>query len=213
MTPPDTILDALNWRYATKKFDTHKKLEAKQVENLLEAARLAPSSFGLAPWKFVVVKDTELRGRIREAAWNQLQVTEASHLIVFCAKDDITEADIDAFIGLNAETKGVPIDSLQGFHDMLTGFRAGKSTDEIRTWAERQTYIPLGMLLLAAAERRIDACPMEGFDPKKVDAILGLEELGVHSVAMVALGHRATHDIAAENHKVRASQDDVIVEK
>ncbi len=138
MTPPDTILDALNWRYATKKFDTHKKLEAKQVENLLEAARLAPSSFGLAPWKFVVVKDTELRGRIREAAWNQPQVTESSHLIVFCAKDDITEADIDAFIGLNAETKGVPIDSLQGFHDMLTGFRAGKSTDEIRTWVYKQ---------------------------------------------------------------------------
>ena len=209
--PAMDILPAMRWRYATKGFDPAKRLTDAQVDELLEVARLAPSSFGLAPWKFVLVNDPSVRRRIRDEAGHQPQMTDASHLVVFCAKDDITERDIKEFVTLTARTRGTTPVALQGFHDMLAGFRKGVTAEWIRAWCERQLYIPLGMLLEAAALRGIDAGPMEGFDGPVVDRILGLR--GAHAVAMVALGYRSPDDKYASAAKVRAPRSDVVVEK
>jgi len=204
-------LPALNWRYATKKFDPKKKLTDAQVHELLEVARLAPSSFGLAAWKFTLVNDPTLRARLREVAWGQPQVTDASHLLVFLAKDDVTEEDVEQYMALVAQERSIPREQVQGFADMLQGFRTGQTTDWLRTWTQKQTYIPLGMVMLAAAQRGIDTCPMEGFDSPAVTKLLEIP--GYHAVTLLALGHRSSEDEYAGLAKVRAPASTVVVEK
>ncbi|MGV8142285.1 MAG: NAD(P)H-dependent oxidoreductase [Candidatus Pacearchaeota archaeon] len=204
------IINELNWRYATKKFDTTKHVTEDELHELLEVMRLSPSSFGLQPWKFIIVKNKDVRQKIRAAAWDQPQVTEASHLIVLCAKKDVTHQDIKKYIEKIASHRAISTESLKGFEDMMIGFRNARSNSEIADWAKRQVYIPLGMMLSACARKKIDACPMEGFNPNLVDEILGLESKGFTSVALCGIGHRAHDDHSANYAKVRFDTNEVI---
>ncbi len=207
------IIKALNWRYATKEFDATKKLSDKEIGTLLEAARLSPSSFGLQPWKFIVVTNPEVRKKIREAAWNQPQVTDASHLIVFTVEKDLNDASVDKFVTDIAKTRGVQVAALKEYGEMMKGaIKAKGSSDAVKAWSARQVYIALGVLLEAAAILGIDACPMEGFDNKKVDEILGLSKLGVESVAFAAVGYRANEDEVKKYKKVRFPKSEIVVE-
>ncbi len=207
------IVKALNFRYATKEFDATKKLSEKEIDTLLEAARLSASSFGLQPWKFIVVTNPEVRAKIKAAAWNQPQVTAASHLVVFTVEKNVDDAFVDKYVADVAKTRGVSVADLKGYADMMKGaIKAKGSAEAVKDWSARQVYIALGMLLTSAAVLGIDACPMEGFDNKKVDEILGLGKLGVESLAFAALGYRSSSDKAASYKKVRFPKSEVIVE-
>ena len=205
------IIEALNWRYATKLFDASKKISEKNWKTLEEALRLAPSSYGLQPWRFVVVQNADVRKKLREVAWNQPQITDASHLVVFTTRDKIDEAFVQSYVDKIAGVRGVPKTSLDGFKnamigDVVKGPRAAQS----KTWTQRQAYIAIGFLLETAALLRIDACPMEGFDTAAFDKILKLEGSGWGSVAVVTLGYRSDKDQLAAAKKVRFDKSQVI---
>lgn len=201
----------LHWRYATKKFDSTKVIPQTVLESLLESLRLAPSSFGLQPWKFLVIRDLELRKKIQNIAWNQPQVMECSHLIALCTLTDMDESYVKNFIKQTAQTRNVLADSLAGYEQMMLGFLKNLTPGAKTEWMGRQIYLALGMLLAECAFRRIDACPMEGFDSKKFDAILGLEKQGLHSVVLCPVGYRAENDKNAVLKKVRLSPNEVFV--
>ncbi len=206
------IIKALNWRYATKKYDTAKKLTSEQENFFLEVLRLAPSSYGLQPWKFIVVKNPELREKLKAAGYGQTQFTDASHLIVFAVPKVIDDAFVDSFVKTIANTRNISIESLKGYSDMMKGAIAPMSPDTRKEWAARQAYIALGFLLQAAAVNEVDVTPMEGFSPKAVDEVLGLEKLGLESKVVAALGFRASDDSYASLAKVRNTKEQVIIE-
>jgi nitroreductase/dihydropteridine reductase len=203
------IINALEWRYATKKFDTTKKISATELDELTEVLRLAPSSFGLQPWKFIVVKDTTLRNKLKGAAWNQAQLTDASHLIVLCARTDVDAAFVRRYVEHTASTRKLPVDALKGFEEMMLGSVNGRTKEAVVEWNKRQVYIALGMLLEAAALKNIDACPMEGFEPAQFDKILDLTDCT--ATVICALGHRAADDRLSP--KVRFPKNEVIVQR
>lgn len=207
------LIKALNWRYATKKFDTSKKVSEADLNELLEAARLAPSSYGLQPWTFVVITNPELRKKLREHAWNQPQITDASHLIVLATRTDVDEEYVKHYVEEIARQRNVPVESLKAAQDMMTGDVKSRSKDAVVDWSKHQTYIALGFLLFAAAQKRIDACPMEGFDPAKFNEVLGLKERHLTATVLCAIGYRAGDDKAAQNVKVRFPKPDVVIEK
>jgi nitroreductase len=207
----ESLLQQLKWRYATKKFDPTKKISAVDWAMLEEALILTPSSYGLQPWKFVVVTDPALKTRLRPASWNQAQVEDCSHLVVFTAKQDIAETDVDRFIARTAEVRGVSLESLAGFRSYMVGdLVKGPRHAVIPEWSARQTYIAMGNLLTSAALMGIDACPFEGLEPAKYDLILGLEGTGYATVAACPLGYRADDDKYASTPKVRFEARDVI---
>jgi nitroreductase len=205
------IIKALNWRYATKAFDPAKKVSESDFETIIESMRLSASSYGLQPWKFIVVSNPEVRAKIRAAAWDQTQVTDASHLVVLTVRNDVNEAFVDKYIQSISEVRGVPVASLQGYSDMMKGALKSRTPEKVQIWASRQVYIPLGTALLTAATMKIDACPMEGFDNDKVDEILGLDRLGVWSIAILTVGYRSADDKTAEYKKVRYAKEEVVV--
>lgn len=213
MISTDDLKTALNWRYATKQFDPAAKLGETEFETLLEVLRLTPSSFGLQPWKFIVVRDAALREQLRPASWGQSQVTDASHLIVLAAMKKISVEYIDHFVAAIAKTRSVTPESLQGYRGMMVSSIAGKSEAETIQWACLQAYIALGSLMTAAALRGIDTCPMEGFERDKYDAILGLASLGLTTAVVCPVGHRAATDKHAALAKVRFSRDELVIEK
>lgn len=204
-------LEALQWRYATKQFDATKKLSEEQLNTLTEALRLAPSSFGLQPWKFLVISNPEVRTKLREAAWGQPQVTDASHLIVLAAKTDLSTKSAEEFVATVAKTRNIEVSALQGLHDMIAGSIENRSPEERIEWAARQAYIALGTLLTAAAIEQIDAAPMEGFDPQKFDEILGLAEKNLTSVVIAGVGFRSAEDGMSHAEKVRFPAEEVII--
>ena len=208
----NTIIDALNWRYATKAFDATKKLSDEQLRTLAESLRLSASSYGLQPWKFFVITNPELRTQLRAAAYDQSQITDASHLIVIAAAKDMSAAHIDAFFASISETRGAPAEALQGYKDMVTGTVSRLSPEQIQAWNTRQAYIALGTLLTSAAIERVDACPMEGFDTAKFNEILGLDAQGLTAAVVCPVGFRADSDTMAAYKKVRFGAADVIVE-
>ncbi len=206
-------ITALNWRYATKEFDQTKKLSKEQFDMVTEALRLSASSYGLQPWKFIVVNTPALRAQIREAAWGQAQITDASHLIVLTVVQNVVDAYVDRYVQSVAHTRGMTVDMLTGYADMMKGAIAGKGgADRVKDWSSRQVYIALGTALTALAVEGIDACPMEGFDPVKVDAILGLGKLGLESRALLAVGFRSAGDKTAAYKKARFAKEEVVVE-
>jgi nitroreductase len=206
------IIKALNWRYATKTFDKDKKLSDEQFDGLMEAARLAPSSFGLEPWRFIVVKSPDLRAKFRRVAWDQPQITDASHLVVIAGAKAVDDAFVDAFVARTAKSRGVPVEALKAYGENMKGSLKGRTSEDIKAWAARQAYIPLGIMLESAALQGIDACPMEGFDHAKADELLGLDALGVQSLAVIALGYRANEEEAKKYSKVRLPKSEVVVE-
>ncbi|WLT33288.1 NAD(P)H-dependent oxidoreductase [Geothrix sp. PMB-07] len=209
--PGDSLLQQLKWRYATKKFDSSKKISAADWAVLEESLILTASSYGLQPWKFIVVTDPALKAKLRPASWNQSQVEDCSHLVVFTAQQDVTEADVDRFIARIAEVRGVTAESLAGYKGFMMGDLVnGPRHAIIGEWAARQTYIAMGNLLTSAALLGIDACPFEGIEPAKYDEILGLKGTGYATVSACPLGFRAEDDKYASAPKVRFEAKDLI---
>lgn len=204
-------IEALNWRYATKQFDATKKLSAEQLNVLTEALRLSASSYGLQPWKFIVVSNPALRQQLRSAAFNQAQITDASHLIVLAVRKTVDAAYVHSYVEHIAKTRDVSLESLAEYQARMVGLLQGKTTQMILDWATSQVYLALGTLLTVAAVEQIDACPMEGFDSAKFDTILGLDALGVQSAVVVTVGFRSASDSFAQATKVRWPKEQVIV--
>ncbi len=209
--PGESLLQQLNWRYATKKFDATKKISAADWAVLEAALILTASSYGLQPWKFIIVTDPALKAKLRPASWNQSQVEDCSHLVVFAAKQDITEADLDRFIARTAEVRGTTVESLAGYKGFMMGdLVKGPRHAVIHEWAARQTYIAMGNLLTSAALLGIDACPFEGIEPAKYDEILGLKGTGYATVSACPVGYRADDDKYASAPKVRFAAKELI---
>jgi len=208
---PQDLVEQLRWRYATQKFDPTKKIPAETWDALEHTLHLAPSSWGLQPWKFVVVTDPALRAQLLAASWNQKQIVEASHMVVFAYKKDLSVSHVERHIVHAAKVRGIPESELDSLKKMLVGFvgRAGKSFD-INVWAKDQLYIALGCFLTAAAALGVDACPMEGIEPKKYDEILGLREEGYHSAVVATAGYRMADDKHAARPKIRFPKDEII---
>lgn len=207
----ESLLQQLNWRYATKKFDPSKKISTTDWAVLEQALVLTPSSYGLQPWKFIVVTDPALKTKLRPVSWNQSQVEDCSHLVVFTSKQDITEADVDRFIARTAELRGATVESLAGYKGYMVGdLVKGPRHAVIHEWAARQTYIALGNLMTAAAMLGVDACPFEGIEPAKYDEILGLTGSGYATVSACPLGYRSADDKYAGAPKVRFEAKDVV---
>jgi nitroreductase len=201
------LLDALNWRYATKRMNG-KPVPQEKIETIVEAARLAPSSMGLQPYALFVIDNPEVKAKLQPAAYNQPQILEASHLLVFAAWDDVTAEHVDTYIDDIATTRGVPADTLDGFKASLMGIVDGRTKEQKHEWAARQAYIAFGTAIAAAATEQVDATPMEGFVPAQVDEILGLTQKGLRSVTILALGYRdAEQDFLANAKKVRRSRN------
>ena len=192
-----TLLEQLNWRYATKKMDPSKKVPQEKVDTIVEAIRMTPTSSGTQPFELLVVTNPDKLAQIQKAASDQTQITEGSHLLVFAAWDNYTKDRIDAVTDLNVEARG----DLPLLSDAEVNY----------AHAARQAYIALGVALVAAAEQEVDSTPMEGFDPAKVDEILGLKERGLRSVILLPLGYRdAESDWLAPMKKVRKSAETLV---
>lgn len=208
---PAELLQQLNWRYATKKFDPTKTIPDDVWKALESSLVLAPSSFGLQPWKFFVVSNPDVRKQLVEHAWNQGQVVDASHLVVLAIKKDVNADDVDRYVQSMAETRQVPVENLQGMAGMIKGFISKPPYPlDLNEWAKRQLYIALGQFMTSAALLGIDTCPIEGFSPAKFDEILGLPEQGYAATVLCAAGYRADDDKYATMPKVRYSNDEVV---
>ena len=206
------LLQALQWRYATKTFDPNRKIPAATWSALEHALVLSASSFGLQPYRFLVVTDPAIRARLMPHAWKQRQVVDASHFVVFAARTAMTEAEIDRLIARIAEVRGTSRESLAGYRQMMTGSLLGENMKTvIPHWAARQAYIALGNLLTSAAVLGVDACPMEGFTPAEFDQILGLSAQGYAAVVCCALGYRSDKDAYAVAPKVRYPAGELVI--
>lgn len=206
----EQLLTALRWRYATKQFDASRKIPAETWAALEESLVLTPSSFGLQPWKFLVVENPDLRAKLLPDSWNQPQVTDASHFVVLTTRTDLTTADIDAWVSRLSEVQDKPADALAPLKGMIVGFAETMSEEERQEWNIRQVYIALGQLMASAAVLGIDACPMEGISKSAYDRILGLEGSGYATVVACALGYRAGTDKYAVAPKARFEKSRVI---
>lgn len=203
------IVKSLHWRYAVKKFDAAKKLDEATYKKLEEAMRLSASSFGLQPWKFVVVTDPEIKKQLPAHSWGQTQPEDCSHLVVICRLDELTEEYVDHYLDAIATTRGVEKESLSAYAGMMKGFLNNPA--DKHQWMAKQCYIALGTLLTSAAALGVDACPMEGFDAAAYDRILGLEAKGCRSVVVCPLGYRAADDKYAQAKKVRFDAEQVVI--
>ncbi|MCA9351598.1 NAD(P)H-dependent oxidoreductase [Patescibacteria group bacterium] len=204
-----SLLHKLQWRYATKKFDPTKDVPEEQVTELLKAMNLSASSYGLQPYEFIVVKDNNLQARLREASFDQSQLTDASHVIVIAARKTTTPKDIRAYIENIARIRDMDVSLLSDFEASMNQALAAKSLDEQLAWATNQAFISLGTLLLAAADVKIDVCPMGGFEPDRYDEILGLKDRGLHAAVIAAIGYRSQEDETQHFKKVRKHLDDI----
>jgi len=209
----DQLVGQLNWRYATKQFDPQRKISAADWDALEQSLLLTPSSFGLQPWKFIVVTEPVLREKLVPASWGQRQVADASHLVVFAIKKNLGERDIESYLDRISEVRGVSRESLIGFRGVLLGaIIKGMDQAARRAWAARQVYIALGNFLSSAALLGIDAGPMEGIQTAKYDEILGLDKQGLSAVVVAAAGYRDQSDGYAALKKVRFPKQDVLVQ-
>lgn len=203
------IIEALKNRYATKVFDTNKKVSESDLQTILESARLAPSSFGIEAWKFLVVNNPEIRAQLRAAGYDQSKFTDASHLIVLARRTD-SENISNELIERTAAAQGKTAEDLAGLKQMVDGSIAFKTgTNTFDSWTAAQTYIALGIMVETAALMGIDSCPMEGFDAQKIDEILGLTDKKLATVTILALGYRGD-DAYATLPKTRRNFDEVV---
>lgn len=207
----NSFLENQNWRYATKKFDAAKKITTEDLNTLKEAIRLSSSSYGLQPYKVILVENPALRAQILPAAWGQSQITEASHLIVFANEINFGVTGIDNYIKNASETRAIPAESLQGYADFMKANITALPEDVRNTWTAKQTYLALGNLLNAAAELKIDVTPMEGFVPAQVNEILGLDALGLNATLIATIGYRHEEDATQHYKKVRKSNEDLFI--
>jgi nitroreductase len=210
----EALLETLEWRYATKKFDSSKKIDEKTWKTLEQALILTPSSYGLQPWKFIIVENQELKEKLKTASWNQSQVTDCSHHVVFAVKEKMDEEHITKFIEQTAKVRGQDISTLEGYKKMMIGDLVnGPRSHVISEWAARQAYIALGNFMTAAATLGVDACPFEGIEPLKYDEILGLTGSGWKTVCACPAGYRSADDKYAGAKKVRFDLSDLVIRK
>ena len=206
------LINALNWRYAAKRMNGQ-KVSAEKINTILEATRLSASSMGLQPYTILVVEDEALRKKIQQVAYNQPQIVEGSHLLIFAAWDNISVHQVEDYIHQIAEERGVAADTLQGFRDSLLGLITRNTPEQNHQWAARQAYIAFGTAIAAAATEQVDATPMEGFDPAALDALLNLKEKGLRSVTLLPLGYRDTaNDGLATQKKVRRHKEQLFLQ-
>ncbi len=211
LTTPTDLLERLNWRYATKKFDSTKTIAADVWAALEESLVLTPSSYGLQPWKFLVVTSPDLKAKLQPLSWNQAQVSECSHYVVFTIKKNLTAEHVDHFVARTAEVRQAEPESLAGYRKvMVSDVIYGARSLSVNEWATRQTYIALGNFMTCAALLGVDACPMEGIEPANYDKVLGLPEKGYATVVACAAGYRAEDDKYATLAKVRFAKSEVI---
>jgi nitroreductase len=203
------IIEDLNWRYATKKFDSTKKITPEDIEIIKESLRLVPSSYGLQPLKYIFIEDSALRQQLREKSFNQSQITDASHLLVICSLTEITEDFIDNYIQNISQIRSVPIDHISGFGSYMKKEILPLDKDKMAEWNSKQAYIALGQLLHSCAILRIDATPMEGFQKDAYDEILNLKHQGLQSVLVCPMGYRSKEDTNQELKKVRRSTSEL----
>jgi nitroreductase len=208
---PGALIKQLEWRYATKQFDAARKIGPDTWKILEDALVLTPSSYGLQPYKFIVVTDPALRAKLRPASWGQSQIEDASHLVVFAIKKSMGESHIAHFLDRVAEVRGVTKDSLESYKGFMMGDLVnGPRAASIDQWAARQAYIALGNFMTSAAILDVDTCPLEGLDPAAYDAILGLEADGYATVCACAAGYRSADDKYAKLPKVRLPEAELI---
>lgn len=205
------ILDALKWRYAVKKFDT-KIIPQEKVNTILESLILTPSSLGLQAWKFILVKNPETRLKLLAPSMNQRQVIDASHLLVLARKTSLTHEDIEKWTDYLAQKRKMTEERKIGFTNMIKSYVDTLSEEKMGIWLDKQLYIALGNLMTVCALEEIDACPMEGFNPKQYDEVLQLESKGLKSVIVCPIGYRAHDDIYQELPKVRFPKSEMILE-
>ena len=208
MLSPEAVIHQLQWRYAVKKFDSTKIIPDAIWTALEQSLVLAPSSFGLQPWKFFVVKNPEVRSQLLEHSWKQSQVVDASHLVVLAIKKDMNATDVDRYIARQAEVQGTTIEALAGYTGVMKGFM--ERNTRVNDWSMRQVYIALGQYMTTAAMLGIDTCPIEGFIAPKYDEILGLTALGYASVVLCPAGYRSAEDKYATMPKVRFPTDEMV---
>lgn len=203
------FIENQNWRYATKKFDSSKKISTEDLNILKEAIRLSASSYGLQLYKVFLIENKDIREQLKEFSWRQSQVTDASHLFVFANYVDIQDSHIDNYIDNIAKTRNLKVEDLKGFADLMKTKIIGLSPNTKAIWTSKQAYLAMGNLLNAAAELKIDATPMEGFEPEKYNEILGLNELGLNASLVVPVGYRHEEDYSQHYKKVRKSNEEL----
>lgn len=207
----NTIIENLNWRYATKKFNAEKKIENSDLEILKQAVRLSASSYGLQPYHVILVENEALRTKVKAAAYNQSQITEASDLLIFATITDVGPKEVNDYIQNMASVRAIPTTNLKGFEDMMNNVVTGLTPEAKQNWTAKQTYIALGTLLSAAADLKIDATPMEGFNAEAVNEILNLKEKGLSATLIVTLGYRHADDAAQHLKKVRKPNEELFI--
>ena len=206
----DMITNAFHWRGAIKNFNPNKKVDDKLLNTILEAGRMSPTAYGLQPFRLVNVEDIELRRKLQEISFGQRQVVEAPHFYVIAARTDIDENYVRKYIELISSVRGIPVENLKGFEDSMNGDISKRSPEEKLKWAGRQAYIAFGAMLETAALLGVDAGPMEGFIPSKVDEILNLKEKNLASIGYMALGYRED-DTYFKMAKVRFPKEEMII--
>jgi len=205
------LLEQLNWRYAVKKFDAHKKVSSSDWKTLEESLILTPSSYGLQPWKFILVQSPEVKKRLTPHSWNQTQVEDCSHFVVFAARTTVDDGYLDFFFDEMCRIRGIEKTSMAGYRKMIASdLQQGPRSKIILEWASRQTYIALGNLMTCAALLKIDTCPMEGIVPDKYDEILNLKQTGYKTVVACAVGYRSSEDKYAAQKKVRFNREALV---
>ncbi len=206
-----SALNNLEWRYAAKRMNGQ-KIPTEKLEKILKAIQLAPTSIGLQPFTVLVVENEELKAKMAPAIYNQPQITEGSHVLVFAAWKEYSDENVEKYLNNIASVRGIPVDSLDGLRNMINGAISGKTPEQLLNWNSRQAYIALGTGLAVAAEEQVDSTPMEGFDPDALDAVLGLQEKGLRSTVVLALGYRdAEKDYLSSAAKVRRDKEELFI--
>lgn len=203
------IIESLKWRYATKKFDSSKELEDHKLQYLIDAFNLTATSYGLQPCRLLIVRSQDVKNQMLPLSYNQSQVVDCAAVLVIC----ITSVDsnyVNEYFKRVEQKRGTPTDVLKPFKDFLTDSFSQKTPEQIQSWAKRQAYLILGNLLTVCAVEKIDACPMEGFDPKGVDALLQLKEKGLESALLLPVGYRSPDDFMATQKKVRLENAEIV---
>ena len=207
----EELLNQLNWRYATKQFDPTRKIDEATLTVLEDSMHLAPSSFGLQPWKFFIVGDPEMKERLTPLTWNQPQTRDCSHFVVLTFQDPFDLDEVDRYLDATVEARGGDLSDHAGLKGMMDGFIHRSIEDgTIDDWCKNQVYIALGQLMASAAVLGVDACPMEGIQPAAIDEALGLVDSGFKTMVACALGYRADSDKYASLPKVRYPRDQIV---
>lgn len=203
------LIENLQWRYATKKFDPEKSIADVDMEKLKKAIQLSASSYGLQPYKVLIISNPDIRKKLLPVSWKQSQVSDAHALLVFCNYKTIGKNYLDNFKQIKANVEGKEVSDLDAFGDFVLNKLSEKSANEMENWTAKQCYLALGNLLAACAELKIDACPMEGFDNEAYNDILGLDSQGLNAAVIATIGYRSSDDNHQNSEKVRVPNSEL----